>query len=184
MRVYSGSMDIGQGLDTILRQIVAETLGTTTDKINVIIGDTDVCPWDVGVHASRSTFIAGNSALGAAEQVKEQILTIAADLLEVPVESLDLYGGKVTCADDPEKNTAIDKILRKAHFASAGNTMFMAAHFYEPPTDFMGGDFKGNRNSLHADARRQDVIGGCEARTQGAGVAALRARPRTKQRAV
>ncbi len=147
--VYSGSMDIGQGLDTILRQIVAETLGTTTDKINVIIGDTDVCPWDVGVHASRSTFIAGNSALGAAEQVKAQILTVAADLLEVPVESLDLYGGKVTCADDPEKNTAIDKILRKAHFASAGNTMFMAAHFYEPPTDFMGGDFKGNNSMTY-----------------------------------
>ena len=142
--VYSGSMDIGQGLDTILRQIVAETLGTTTEKINVIIGDTDVCPWDVGVHASRSTFIAGNSALGAAQQVRDQILTAAAGILGVPRESLDLYGGKVTCDDDPEKNTAIDKILRKAHFASAGNTMFMAAHFYEPPTDFMGGDFKAN----------------------------------------
>ncbi len=44
--------------------------------------------------------------------------------------------------------------------------MFMAAHFYEPPTDFMGGDFKGNGNSFHADARRQDVIGGYEARTK------------------
>ena len=142
--VYTGSMDIGQGLDTILRQIVAETLGTTTEKINIIMGDTDVCPWDVGVHASRSTFIAGNSALGAAQQVRDQILSVAAGILDVPRESLDLYGGKVTCADDPEKNTAIDKILRKAHFASAGNTMFMAAHFYEPPTDFMGGDFKAN----------------------------------------
>ena len=142
--VYSGSMDIGQGLDTILRQIVAETLGTTTEKINVIIGDTDVCPWDVGVHASRSTFIAGNSALGAAQQVRDQILTVAAGILSVPRESLDLYGGKVTCDVDPEKNQPIDRILRKAHFASAGNTMFMAAHFYEPPTDFMGGDFKAN----------------------------------------
>jgi len=127
--VYTGSMDIGQGLDTILRQIVAETLGTTTEKINVIMGDTDVCPWDVGVHASRSTFIAGNSALGAARQVRDQILTAAAGILDVPRESLELYGGRVTCADDPEKNTAIYKILRKAHWASAGNTMFMAAHF-------------------------------------------------------
>jgi CO/xanthine dehydrogenase Mo-binding subunit len=142
--VYSGSMDIGQGLDTILRQIVAETLGMKPGQINIIIGDTDVCPWDVGVHASRSTFIAGNSALEAAKQVREQLLNSAADILGVRVESLDLADGRVVCADDPEKTTAIDKILRKAHFASAGNVMFMAAHFYEPPTKMMAGDFKGH----------------------------------------
>lgn len=142
--VYTGSMDIGQGLDTILRQIVAETLGVDTGRINIVMGDTDVCPWDVGVHASRSTFIAGNSALGAAQQVREQILTAAADILQAPRESLDLSGGMVVCADDPEKSTKLDKVLRRAHFASAGNTMFMAAHFYEPDTDLMAGDFKGN----------------------------------------
>ena len=89
--VYSGSMDIGQGLDTVLRQIVAETLGVKTSAVNVVIGDTDVCPWDVGVHASRSTFIAGNAALGAARLVREQILQFAAGLLDEPVESPRLY---------------------------------------------------------------------------------------------
>ena len=42
-----------------------------------------------------------------AQQVRDQTLATAADLLEVPVESLDFYGGKVTRADDPDKNTAI-----------------------------------------------------------------------------
>ena len=93
--VYSGSMDMGQGLDTILRQIVAETLGLTVDRINVIIGDTYVCPWDAGAHASRSTFVAGNSALYTARQVREQILNSAADILDTPRDGLDLEGAGV-----------------------------------------------------------------------------------------
>ena len=148
--VYSGSMDMGQGLDTILRQIVAETLGLTVDRINVVIGDTDVCPWDAGAHASRSTFVAGNSALYAAQQVREQILNSAADILGTPRDGLDLEGGMVVCEDDPEKATKIEKVLRKAHFARAGNTMFMAAYFYEPPTDLLAGDFKGNYSMAYA----------------------------------
>ena len=148
--VYSGSMDMGQGLDTVLLQIVAETLGLGVERINVVIGDTDVCPWDVGVHASRSTFIAGNSALRAAQAVREQILNAAAEILETPRDGLDLADGLVVCRDDPEKTTKIDKILRRAHFASAGNTMFMAAYFYEPETDRLAGDYKGNFSLAYA----------------------------------
>jgi len=148
--IYSGSMDIGQGLDTILQQIVAETLGIKPERINVVIGDTDVCPWDVGVHASRSTFVAGNSALNAAQLVREQILEFAAGMLDMPIESLDLKDGKVVCLEDPEKDTTIDKVARKAHFAVKGSTMFMAAHFYEPDTDLLGGDFKANYSAAYA----------------------------------
>ncbi len=142
--VFSGSMDIGQGLDTIVRQIVGETLGISPDRINVVVGDTDVCPWDVGVHASRSTFIAGNSALGAARMIREQILEFAEHMLEAPKEILDLENGQVVCREDPSKNVPLPKLLRKAHFARTGNTMFMAAHFYEPDTQLLDGEFKGN----------------------------------------
>ncbi len=142
--VFSGSMDIGQGLDTVLRQIVAETLGIGTDRVNVIVGDTDVCPWDVGVHASRSTFIAGNAALGAARMIRDQILAFAEKLTEAPREILELRDGQVVCNEYPSKNVPRAKRLYKAHFAKSGNTMFMAAHFYEPDTQLLAGDFKGN----------------------------------------
>ncbi|MDW7710327.1 MAG: xanthine dehydrogenase family protein molybdopterin-binding subunit [Deferrisomatales bacterium] len=148
--VFSGSMDIGQGLDTVLRQIVAETLGIPVSHVNVVIGDTDVCPWDVGVHASRSTFVAGNSALEAARMVRDQILAFAEEVLEAPKEILALEGSQVVCREDASKNTPLDKILRKAHFASSGNTMFLAAHFYEPKTDLLAGDFKGNFSASYA----------------------------------
>ncbi|MBE0617371.1 MAG: molybdopterin-dependent oxidoreductase, partial [Proteobacteria bacterium] len=148
--VFSGSMDIGQGLDTVLRQIVAETLGVPVGHINVVVGDTDVCPWDVGVHASRSTFVAGNSALAAARTVREQILAFAEEVLEAPKEILSLRDGQVVCSEDSSKNTPLEKILRKAHFASSGNTMFMAAEFFEPATDLLAGDFKGNFSASYA----------------------------------
>ena len=147
--VYSGSMDIGQGLDTVLRQIVAETLGVKTPAVNVVIGDTDVCPWDVGVHASRSTFIAGNAALGAARLVREQILQFAAGLLDEPVEALDLQDGNIVALENPEKTQALDRVLRKAHFAGRNSTMFMAAHFYEPPTDLPAADMTGNYSAAY-----------------------------------
>lgn len=148
--VYSGSMDIGQGLDTILRQIVAETLGIPVHYVNVVIGDTDVCPWDVGVHASRSTFVAGNSALAAAKIVRDQILEFAQTVIEAPREILDLENETVVCREDASKNMPLEKLLRKAHFANKGNTMFMAAHFFEPQTDLMAGDFKGNYSASYA----------------------------------
>lgn len=142
--VFSGSMEIGQGLDTVLRQIVSETLGIPTSMVNIVVGDTDVCPWDVGVHASRSTFVAGNSALGAAKEIKDQILRFAENMLEAPREILDIEDMVVVCKEDPSKNLPLGKLLRKAHFAPSGNTMFMTAHFYEPPTDVLSGDFKGD----------------------------------------
>jgi xanthine dehydrogenase molybdenum-binding subunit len=54
--VFTGATDMGQGSDTVIAQIVAEELGLEIEDIHVIHSDTDVCPWDVGAHASRTTF--------------------------------------------------------------------------------------------------------------------------------
>ncbi|MCP4645864.1 MAG: molybdopterin-dependent oxidoreductase, partial [bacterium] len=58
--VFTGSSEIGQGSETVIAQIVAEELGLPIGNIRVINNDTELTPWDVGVHASRTTFIAGN----------------------------------------------------------------------------------------------------------------------------
>src|SRR5680860_1016358 len=105
---------------------------------------------NVNVHASRSTFGAGNSALRAAELVRDQILDTAASTLSVPRDDLSLREDTVVCKNDSDKNTPIAKVARRAHFASAGNTMFMAANFYEPDTELLGEDFKGNFSRTYA----------------------------------
>ncbi len=82
VNAITGATDMGQGADTVIAQIVAEELGVRTEDVSVTHSDTDVCPWDVGAHASRTTFVAGNSALGAARKVKQQLLEVAAKSLE------------------------------------------------------------------------------------------------------
>ncbi len=103
--VFTGASDIGQGSETVIAQIVAEVLGIPIDDVNVINNDTDICPWDVGVHASRTTFVAGNAALGAAPKIKSQILEVAAKLLEEDPSTLDIKNGVVFSTKNTEKST-------------------------------------------------------------------------------
>jgi len=147
--IFTGGTDMGQGLDNITAQIVAEELGLLVEDINVVHSDTDVCPWDVGAHASRSTFVAGNAALGAAKKVKKKLLKFGAKLLDAEVEDLVLRDRLIFVPNNPEKSMAIGKLLRKAHF-SPGGTMLMADHFYDPLNENMGRDFKGNMSMTYA----------------------------------
>jgi CO/xanthine dehydrogenase Mo-binding subunit len=147
--VFTGSTDIGQGSDTIVAQIVAEVLGVSVDDVNVINNDTDTCPWDVGVHASRTTFVAGNSALGAARKIKAQILEVAGKALQEDPEVLDIRAGVIFSTRDKEKNIGLPKVLRNAHYASGGK-MLMAEHFYDPANENFDRDFKGNLSVAYA----------------------------------
>jgi 4-hydroxybenzoyl-CoA reductase subunit alpha len=76
--VYTGAAEIGQGSDTMTAQIVAEVLGCSLSRIKVIAADTDLTPIDLGSYSSRVTFMAGNAALRAAQEVKKNIIDAAA----------------------------------------------------------------------------------------------------------
>ncbi len=147
--VFTGASEIGQGSDTIIAQIVAEVLGISIDDVNVINNDTDICPWDVGVHASRTTFVAGNAALGAAKKIKEQVLEVAAKLLEEDPASLDIKNGVVFSVKNSEKTTPLGKALRKVHY-TLGGKMLMAEYFYDPANENFDKEFKGNLSVSYA----------------------------------
>jgi xanthine dehydrogenase molybdenum-binding subunit len=132
----------------VVAQIVAEELGLRVADIHVIHSDTDVCPWDVGAHASRTTFIAGNAALGAAKKLKARLLEMGAKQLDLPLERLVLSEQCIIDREDHEKRIAIGKLLRKSHF-SHGGQMLMAEHFYDPANENMGKDFKGNMSMTY-----------------------------------
>jgi xanthine dehydrogenase molybdenum-binding subunit len=146
--VFTGGTDMGQGLDNITAQIVAEELGVFVQDVNVVHTDTDVCPWDVGAHASRSTFVAGNAALGAARRIRAQLVNIASELLDVPPEKLVLKDRLIYVPDNPKKTMEIGKVLRKAHF-SPGGTMLAADYFYDPSNENLGRDFRGNMSMTY-----------------------------------
>ncbi len=147
--VFTGSSEIGQGSETMIAQIVSEELGLPLKKIQVVNNDTDLTPWDVGVHASRTTFIAGNSALYAAREARAKLLNAAAERLERRAEELVLEGGMVKDIKTGEPLESIGKIIRGIHFG-AKNDLVMTSHFYEPPSTAPDKEDKGDISACYA----------------------------------
>ena len=78
-----------------MAQIAAEALGIKFEDLTVIGGDTDVVPFDIGAYASRTTHIAGKAVEKAADDLKRQVLELAAKRLERPVEQLDIQDSQI-----------------------------------------------------------------------------------------
>ena len=147
--LMTGASEIGQGSETVLSQLVAEELGIPLSSITVVNNDTDVTPWDVGVHASRTTFIGGNAAIGAAKLAKEKILESAAQVSNIPAEELDMRGGCIVRASDGEIVTKLDKLLRGLHFKEKAE-LVTTSFYYEPPSVHQDKGFKGDVSAAYA----------------------------------
>ncbi|MGE0748194.1 MAG: xanthine dehydrogenase family protein molybdopterin-binding subunit [Rhodospirillales bacterium] len=101
VEVVTGGASIGQGFETAMAQICADTLGVDYRKVRVIHGQTDRIEYGIGAHASRATVMTGNATHAAALKVRAKALDVAAALLQAPVESLDIADGVVVRRDAP-----------------------------------------------------------------------------------
>ena len=102
--VYTGASEIGQGSDTMTAQIVAEILGCSLSRVKVIAADTDLTPIDLGSYSSRVTFMAGNAALRAAQDVKKNIVSAAARRMACAPEEVIMRDDHVWRANTTESN--------------------------------------------------------------------------------
>ncbi len=92
--LLTGVPDTGTGSHTILQQIVAEELQTSLDAVTVIVGSTDVAPYDPGIGGSRVTHSAGQATLEAGRNLRSALSEIAARLFECPPEDVELVEGR------------------------------------------------------------------------------------------
>ncbi len=148
--IITGSNEIGQGSETVLAMIASEELGIELKKIKVINTDTDIKPWDVGVHASRTSFVAGNSLLGAIKILKVKLNKKAAELLKTNHSNFDYSDNKIISLKSND-SIALDKVVREMHF-SEPNELAIADYFYEPSSKFQDKNFKGNVSGTYAFA--------------------------------
>jgi xanthine dehydrogenase molybdenum-binding subunit len=155
--LITGATEIGQGSETVLAMIVAETLGVPLERVDVVNSDTAVTPWDVGAHASRTTFIAGNAARLAAEKLRGQLLGTAADELEAPVERLAVANGWIFVRDEPQRRVAYDRAARAGHLRERGRTL-VAEAFYDPPTEMLDKDLRGNVSATYGFAAQAVML--------------------------
>ncbi|HEX8930824.1 MAG TPA: molybdopterin cofactor-binding domain-containing protein, partial [Actinomycetota bacterium] len=101
--VLSGVTSPGSGNETGLAQIVADTIGCELDRVTVVQGDTQLCPWGLGNYSSRSIIIGGSAAELAAGDLRDKLLTVAGNLLEANPEDLEITRGRVRVRGAPRR---------------------------------------------------------------------------------
>jgi selenium-dependent xanthine dehydrogenase len=95
-QVRAGAAEIGQGLPTVLAQIVTEELGVPYEKVGVLLSDTDLTPDGLATTASRQTYVTGNAARHASKEVRALLSQTAAEMLDAPPDRLVFENGFIS----------------------------------------------------------------------------------------
>jgi carbon-monoxide dehydrogenase large subunit/6-hydroxypseudooxynicotine dehydrogenase subunit gamma len=99
VEVVTGGASIGQGFETVMAQVAAETLGVDYRAVRVVHGQTDRIAFGIGAHASRATVMTASATYNAAVKLRDKALDYAAGMLQAPVSALAIHDGKVVRTD-------------------------------------------------------------------------------------
>ena len=113
--VATGVGTQGQGHFTSFAQIVADALGVDVRRVYLVTGDTDAFHWGAGTFASRGAVVAGNAINAAAQEVRQKVLRLAGQEMEVAEEDLDLVDGRVRVKGAPERAISLGELALKAN---------------------------------------------------------------------
>ncbi len=105
-----GKIEQGQGVMTSLPQLLAEELDVPLSAIDIVMGDTDLCPWDMGTFGSLSVRQFGPILRQAAADARAELLQLAADRLQVPANRLVVKAGVVSDRADPKKTASYGQL--------------------------------------------------------------------------
>jgi nicotinate dehydrogenase subunit B len=109
---FTGKIEMGQGIITSLPQMMADELNIPVERIKMIMGDTDLCPWDQGTWGSLSTRVFGQSMRAAAAEARGVLLDLGSAQLGVPVSQLEVRDGVVTDSKDPKKTVSYAQLTK------------------------------------------------------------------------
>jgi isoquinoline 1-oxidoreductase len=109
---FTGKVELGQGIQTSLAQILAEELDVSLDSVDMIFGDTAVCPWDMGTFGSRTTKYFGPPFRQAAAEARAVLVELAAEYLKVPAECLATRDGVVFEKGKPQNKVAYGALAK------------------------------------------------------------------------
>ncbi len=131
----TGAVDIGQGSDTALTQICAESLKVPADRVRLASPDTDGSPYNWGTTASRVTYTTGRAVVAAAAEVERKIKDHAAEMLECDKTDLELRpGGEVGIVGVPEKKVSFFQVSARAHWGTGGPIIGTNSFVFEKPS--------------------------------------------------
>jgi carbon-monoxide dehydrogenase large subunit/6-hydroxypseudooxynicotine dehydrogenase subunit gamma len=99
VELVTGGASLGQGFETVMAQVCAETLGVDYRRVRVIHGQTDRIAFGIGAHASRATVMTASATHAAALKLRQKALDMAAELMQAPADCLDIVDGQVIRTD-------------------------------------------------------------------------------------
>jgi carbon-monoxide dehydrogenase large subunit len=138
--ISTGATGHGQGHETVYAQIAADLWGVTPDEVTLVEGDTASIPFGCGTFGSRSTVNVGSAIYGASARLKEKVTQLAAHLLEVSPDDLELGEGKVFIRGFPQRAISFSELARAAVPGWASNLPeglepgLEAIFYFVPPT--------------------------------------------------
>ena len=135
VEILSSTTEVGQGSETVLCQIAAETLGIPLETVSKAAPDTAFTPFDASTTSSRSTFHMGNAVRTAAADARAQVLALAAEQMSVKADDLTIEAGTVFVRGTPEKKHSIAEVLKSRYGASA---TVLGRGYYYPRTEVPG----------------------------------------------
>jgi nicotinate dehydrogenase subunit B len=115
--LFSGKIEMGQGIHTSLAQMAAEELGVSLDAMNMVMGDTDLVPFDQGTWGSQSTRMFGPAVRAAAAEARLVLMNLAAKKLEVGRDKLVVESGVVSVAGDKSRNVTYGELAKGKQIA-------------------------------------------------------------------
>jgi 4-hydroxybenzoyl-CoA reductase subunit alpha len=138
--LLTGAAEIGQGSSTVLVQTVAEVLGLDISRIRIVSGDSDVVPKDNGSYSSRVTFMVGNAAIEAAQNLKALLIAAAARKLDAEPGDVECLG-EVYRAGAQDKGLSFHEVVTEA-LAEAG-TITVTGNYSTIPESHGGKKYRG-----------------------------------------
>ena len=147
---FTGKIEMGQGVHTSLAQMLADELDVSLESVDMVMGDTDLCPWDGGTYGSLSTRAFGPALRAAGAEARRVLLEIAAEQLKVPPEQLLIENGEV-----------IDKANKKLRvtYAQLTKGKKIERHLTQAAIKKMPSDFKIMGKPTHRRDAKEKVTG-------------------------
>ena len=137
--VLTGASDIGQGSSTLLSQVVAEVLLLPMARIRIVATDSALTPKDNGSYSSRVSFMVGNAALRAAQELLRVLIAAAATRLKVGAEQIEWLGERCVVAGTGQGLDFAEVV--NAALVDSGTLMVKGT--WSTPLEAQGGKFRG-----------------------------------------
>jgi aerobic carbon-monoxide dehydrogenase large subunit len=101
VELITGGASLGQGFETVMAQVCAETLGIDYRRVRVTHGQTDRIAYGIGAHASRATVMTASATHNGAATLRAKAIDVAAELMQARADTLEIIDGKVLRKDQP-----------------------------------------------------------------------------------